>query len=319
MGLNPAAPMGELIGLYPEMLSADAPADDSSKEGESSPESSSPPLSKPSLFMRLGSLFHPFRRPVQGSHSPKPWILVQQAEILDKSKSDALGKFFAVLQTTWFVVQYCERWAARQPRTQLEVDTLAFTALNILVYLFWWDKPKNVREPIDVRGRPSAPTHAHKTEGVEFWDIMYDTMTSLVEKDENDWILATVLPAVGILFGGIHCLAWDFPFPTVEEKVLWRVSAVCCTAFPFAITAFQIIAKTRKTSGLGYLADRLKAVFKIGISQLCDFEVAFMYFLLSIYIVCRITLAVLTFTCLRALPSGVFEATSWTSIFPHFG
>jgi hypothetical protein len=105
-------------------------------------------------------------------------ILVTKSIILDKSKSDALGKFFTVLQTTWFIVQYLERWVAHQPRTQLEVMTLAYAALNILIYVLWWDKPLNVQEPIDVCGLASAPTR-HPREGLDgVWPILHDVYES---------------------------------------------------------------------------------------------------------------------------------------------
>src|ERR1700733_10494106 len=45
--------------------------------------------------------------PLIGEPYPSKYrILVTESEILDKSKSDPLGKLFTVLQTTWFVAQY---------------------------------------------------------------------------------------------------------------------------------------------------------------------------------------------------------------------
>jgi hypothetical protein len=330
MGSNPAPPM---IELYPEMLSAVPPL---SKEGGSPSESRAPPLSRCPLFMRLGS----FHRPAGG---PKPWILVTKSEILDKSKRDALGKLFTVLQTTWFIVQYLERWAAPQPRTQLEVVTLAFATLNILIYLLWWNKPLNVQEPIDVRRRPSAPRddeivqpaqHVlasaphNKTRPDRARLMLADAFASLIDDDVSEWILITVIPAVGILFGGIHCFAWDFPFPTVQEKVLWRVSAAYCTASPFVVLPLHYTVKvtTRDAPenevghvGIGRLVKPIKNVFNLDIRELRDFKVAFVFLICGIYGACRVILAVLTFTCFRALPAGIYEATSWTSFFPHFG
>lgn len=37
------------------------------------------------------------------------------------------------------------------------------------------------------------------------------------------------------------------------------------------------------------------------------------------YIAARMILLVLTFTCLRAEPAGVFEATAWSTFLPHIG
>ena len=273
---------------------------------------------------------HPGAPLIEEPYPSKYRILVTESEILDKSKSDPLGKLFTVLQTTWFIAQYLERWVTHQPRTQLEVMTLAYAALNILVYALWWEKPLNVQEVIYVGGRASASVG--RTEGtINVWDIIENATGSLINGGQGDVsILFVLLPAVGILFGGVHCFAWSFPFPTGLEKVLWRVCAVYCTASPFILTA----------GGALYLAadndvipSWIKSVFSsIGncIEWLTDLHPVFEWGIVLIaftlvssppifYVICRIILVVLTFTSLRAPPAGVFEATSWTSFLPHFG
>lgn len=72
--------------------------------------------------------------------------------ILDKSKGDSLTKGFVVIQTTWFVLQCIARGVKHLPITELEVVTLAFAALNLVTFAFWWNKPLNVRCPIIVDG-----------------------------------------------------------------------------------------------------------------------------------------------------------------------
>jgi len=179
---------------------------------------------------------HPDAPLIEESYPSKYRILVTESEILDKSKSDPLGKLFTVLQTTWFVAQYLERWVAHQPRSQIEVMTLAYAALNILVYALWWDKPLNVQEVIDVGGRASPSVG--RTEGISAGYIIEDAGNSIVEGGSWDIFTLTVLfPAVGSLFGGVHCFAWSFPFPTGREKVLWRVCAIYCTASPLILAA----------------------------------------------------------------------------------
>jgi len=291
--------------LYPELLGKEDPT--------RNPDENSP---------------HPGAPLIEEASPSKYRILVTESEILDKSKSDPLGKLFTVLQTTWFVAQYLERWVVHQPRTQLEVMTLAYAALNILVYALWWDKPLNVQEVIDVHGRASASVG--RMEGIgNAEDIFDDAIDSLAEGGQGDLFCTFVLfPVVGILFGGIHCFAWHFPFPTGREKVLWRVCAVYCTVSPFIFAA--TIAVNWADSDA--IPPRIRSVFRsIGncIAWLLDLhpviEFAFglgaviLAFSVIFYVICRIILVVLTFTSLRALPAGVFEVTSWTSFFPHFG
>jgi hypothetical protein len=50
--------------------------------------------------------------------------------------------------------------------TNLEVITLAYAALNGMMYFFWWDKPLNVRVPVEV-------------------EVEDETLFTQVSRDEN--------------------------------------------------------------------------------------------------------------------------------------
>ena len=246
--------------------------------------------SHPELFKLDASRRDPLKE-----HGTQPWILVTESEILDKSKGDGLGKLVTVLQTTWFIVQYLERWVSHQPRTQVEVMTLAYAAINVIIYILWWDKPLKVQEPIDVHGR-AIPINARKRSLHGAWfSVMGEAYESLIAGD--DYTLAvTVLPAVGVLFGGVHCFAWQFPFPTKYEATLWKVCAIYCTVYPVVFALFIL------------LGDSSRDVFWVSV-----------YFSVAGYVVCRIILLVLTFTCLRSPIAGIYEATNWTRFLPHVG
>ena len=86
-----------------------------------------------------------------------PRILVTDSEISDKCKSSTVGIGVAALQTAWFVLQYLDRWASHQPRTQLEVMTLAYITISIIISLLWWNKPRDIRMPIRFHTTASAP------------------------------------------------------------------------------------------------------------------------------------------------------------------
>ncbi|KAH9953839.1 hypothetical protein BC827DRAFT_1145267 [Russula dissimulans] len=70
---------------------------------------------------------------------------MSKTEIEDKSKGDFISKALVVLQTGWFVVQCIARAGRGLPITELELVTVAFAALNLAIYLLWWDKPLNVK------------------------------------------------------------------------------------------------------------------------------------------------------------------------------
>ncbi|KAH9958498.1 hypothetical protein BC827DRAFT_1371008 [Russula dissimulans] len=79
---------------------------------------------------------------------------ISKAEIEDKSKSDVISKAFVVLQTGWFVTQCIARGVQGLPITELELATVAFAALNFVMYLLWWEKPLNLRVERDSNRRP---------------------------------------------------------------------------------------------------------------------------------------------------------------------
>ncbi|KAF8660452.1 hypothetical protein AX16_001632 [Volvariella volvacea WC 439] len=73
---------------------------------------------------------------------------IPEKEIKDRGKGDFLSKAIVVLQTTWFVAQCIARGAQGLAITKIEVITVAFAALNVIIYGLWWDKPLNVGYPI---------------------------------------------------------------------------------------------------------------------------------------------------------------------------
>jgi len=165
---------------------------------------------------------------------PQTWILVTESEILDKSKGDTLGKLVTVLQTTWFIAQYLGRWTAHQPRTQLEVMTLAYAALNVVIYALWWDKPLDIQEPIDVRRGRSIPVDVRQKMLWGAWsDVIEDAIDSSA-RGTKFFAWFALLPVVGALFGGVHCFAWWFPFPTQREEGL-RTLLHCRSCCPFCL------------------------------------------------------------------------------------
>ncbi|KAF5368789.1 hypothetical protein D9757_012276 [Collybiopsis confluens] len=76
---------------------------------------------------------------------------VKVEELQDRNKSDNFAKFIALGQTTWFVIQLGARWVSSLPVTELEVMTLAFASMNVLIYFFWWNKPQGVGFPIQIQ------------------------------------------------------------------------------------------------------------------------------------------------------------------------
>ncbi|KDR70357.1 hypothetical protein GALMADRAFT_1350213 [Galerina marginata CBS 339.88] len=78
-----------------------------------------------------------------------------EEEIQDRSKSDGLSKALVVIQTTWFISQCVARRVQGLIITELELTTLAFAAVNGVMYMFWWFKPVDVQTTVRVDILPS--------------------------------------------------------------------------------------------------------------------------------------------------------------------
>ncbi|KAK0475636.1 hypothetical protein EDD18DRAFT_194519 [Armillaria luteobubalina] len=112
--------------------------------------------------------------------------------IEDRSKGDALSKTISILQLSWFIVQCIARALQHLPITLLEMSTLAFTGLSILMYSLWWYKPFNVKYQISLDGSEWPDTNDPK-------ESTFPVPCSWTERAQNiffwvsDWIESTTL------------------------------------------------------------------------------------------------------------------------------
>jgi hypothetical protein len=299
------------------------------------------------------------------------WPRISEKEIEDRGKGDAFSKGFAVLQATWFITQCVARGVYGLAITELEVATLAFAALNGILYFLWWNKPLGVACPVPVylissTGTQTMNLQYEATPDHSFPPIFVNT-TNVAPSDKNvsqnndppskstllgrlsstafvrycagikhmfdtilyDTALCTTiqLPAlsvpifyspscdthpdvvlrrsacigfiIGTLFGGIHCIAWFFTFPSVAEKYMWQTSAAITTTVPIFFAGLYIFEPKRTV-----------------MSRLVVSCVRFMMSLA--YLVSRIALLILPLIALRSLPPGSLLAIQWSSfIIPH--
>ncbi|KAG1797321.1 uncharacterized protein HD556DRAFT_1440875 [Suillus plorans] len=251
-------------------------------------------------------------------------------QIHDRSKGNAISKGLVILQVAWFVMQLITRAIYHLETTQLEVGTLAFAVLNFLTYAAWWDKPLNVQCPHPVYWKSTksksivtpeyvigvseedkiaqfgilAPVLRSMLELIGFPGIppsrelqvpTFDGSIKLEQLHKHVLLLAGLLMAT--IFGGIHCMAWFFAFPTYQERVLWRMSAVAITCTPW----------------LGLLTAPLLAALDASLTLFIMLYGSY----IMLYITARGVLLVLMFTTLRNLPPDAYQTVLWTSLVPH--
>ena len=103
-----------------------------------------------------------------------------------------------------------------------------------------------------------------------------------------------------MVFGGIHCIAWSFAFPSPTEQLLWRISSIAITGIPLAV------------AGIVFIRNQLD--YDNPVSLILGITLILLIFL---YPVSRILLLVLSLTTLRSLPPSAYQTVQWTTFIPH--
>ena len=76
---------------------------------------------------------------------------ISKTEIMDRSKGNWLAKTLVVAQLIWFLIQVIVRTAEGLTVTELEITTIAYITVSVILYLIWWHKPKDVRTPVGIK------------------------------------------------------------------------------------------------------------------------------------------------------------------------
>ena len=264
-----------------------------------------------------------FKLAVQGEIDlPK----IKEDEIRDKGKGDSVAKLIAVIQTLWFAIQAAHRVSRGLDVTELELTTLAHVALNVAIYWGWWNKPQNVRFPVEVypkkteqgvstSGDPVAeeaalgsgeaakdPESQSPGPMVPVWQlslpfrVKMGTLSGGLEVT-LDLVVGFIVSG---LFGAINCLAWNSFFPTQAERVLWRVCSLIVTIAPIPSVLITVVLSNDSVTDreVGLLSTALLV-------------------LLIPYGCARICLLVVALMALRDLPYNAYQTASWTFYLPH--
>ncbi|PVH97583.1 hypothetical protein DM02DRAFT_684776, partial [Periconia macrospinosa] len=222
---------------------------------------------------------------------------IDEIDILDKSKGDWFTKAIVCTQGAWFCSQCISRLASDLTISLLELNTLGHCICMFFIYCMWWKKPKH-----EIQYPPSM--------ALQDKNRNWPSSKGSVRATRTGWVLAGIWIA-GIVYGGLHLLAWNAPFPTLAQQLLWRISTTTLTASGPIFTLGM---------GVSFIGEWLDE--RMNVDEWVLFIVVIPYVLFCLYVVfyifCRVYLVVECFITLPYLPPSAFKVPLWSQYFIHF-
>ncbi|KAA1473511.1 hypothetical protein DENSPDRAFT_278761 [Dentipellis sp. KUC8613] len=275
--------------------------------------------------------------------------------ISDRSKADGIAKLIACVQIVWLMLQCLARAIEHMPISTLELGTVGYAFVAILIYGLQWQKPKDVRMPVVLQPRGSSRRRTSRRRTARAPETSQSTRslsednaanggqrgehhrlqqhgpraeegrdsTSRRSNDDRRWdgsdsgsdsasrtskaaflqfgiehrdqIRNFSVAVTCLIFGGWHCVAWDFAFPSVAELWIWRVCSIV-TMVPGVVITIWLV-RGHPEAGV------VKRLMSVNY---------------AVYALSREAIVVLMFIGLRRLPAGVFDTVKWTTFLPHF-
>lgn len=134
----------------------------------------------------------------------------------------------------------------------------------------------------------------------------------------------------GLCYGSLHLTAWDAPFPTNTQKLLWRISGLSLVASGFLIWAEIYLIGTvamlldtpywtrlRENCSNSY-RNKVSKSFQLGLEGTLSLIFVLLHIMaFLLYIFCRVYLIVDCFIVLAHLPESVYRVPKWSQHFPH--
>ncbi|TFK25458.1 hypothetical protein FA15DRAFT_680232 [Coprinopsis marcescibilis] len=107
------------------------------------------------------------------------------------------------------------------------------------------------------------------------------------------------------IFGAVHCIAWNFVFPTRVEQILWKVGSITITCIPTILFSVVAVAWNSRRNPVDCGSTAYILLRMLGNTWV------------FLYLVARVLLLVQAFVLLRSLSPDAFVSIEWTSFIPH--
>lgn len=243
---------------------------------------------------------------------------IPSERIQDLDNSDSFVKLLAIIQITWHFAQLAVRLSRGLPIAHLEVVTMGFASCSVVTYALLSERPKDVRTILEIKAvRPATLEELERISeaGPEAYvfrrrgpAIPNNSIYHRIKGSWNSLEFGLGHLSAFIVLGAIHCIAWNFSFPTTLDQGLWRVSAIAMVAtMPFAILFSLLCQHFHLHTLFGKSwewTDRLELVLVLTAGV--------------VYVVARAVSGVEAVRLLAYQPPETFS-TTWAAGFPHFG
>lgn len=267
-----------------------------------------------------------------------PQDILTKKIINDKGKANSLAKLLFCLQSVWLAVQCAARLANSMPVTLLEYHVIIYVGYAMAMYSFWWYKPKDVSESIDV---------IHLSEIADHFDT-YVKMESQSQGSIVDYVLigglgedADILISTFIAIPScvLHLVAWNSHFPSMPELWIWRTCSIGVGIAPLVL--YVLLWASKHTVGYSWQPNEGDSIVRRmhniamtkaraipgstravhSICQLYPEEMIHyitMWLIFHLYLSLSILLTVVAFTSLRSVPEGTYQTLLLGDYWPHF-
>ena len=125
-----------------------------------------------------------------------------------------------------------------------------------------------------------------------------------------DMVVQRLTSIVAILFGGIHCAGWNFPFPSHAELIIWRISSLIILTIPCIGVLSDVIYNAQ-------VLCHEDAMNGANVETMGKILFWVFFFSTPIYGLARLTLFGEAFIALRHLPPGAYAVVEWTALLLH--
>jgi len=222
-----------------------------------------------SFFAQMGGLAIETKDPEEPAfikNSPRMYITANGAAMLaeigrlpnlskkfiqDKSKADGLAKALVITQASWLIVEVIGRAIAKLPITLLEVNTFAHVVCALIMYVLWWHKPLDIREPLVLEGEWTRSLCA------AMW--MFSRVSSEMEQ---------VGPGLTVKYPEIESILHYQQNVQPEQSNMVTASASQQSGMPLMLSSKDTLALTAITTGVpvevgadGFIVDGIRQPF----------------------------------------------------------